>query len=91
MMLTACASAGPSLPNLADLPAPSHLQIDRRLFCPAEIMIALPDRVSPPAGAVLRVNEEADAYLEARARREDVLEAAVRDAQAACERERAGQ
>ena len=90
MMLTACGSAGKSPPRIATTPPPV-LQVDvqRIVVCPAELEQAIPPRAEPPPGAILRTNEEADSYLDAKDGREDVLEARLRDAKADCDREKA--
>lgn len=91
MMLTACGSVGKSPPRTAEAP-PQVLQVNtqRVVVCPAELEQAIPPRAEPPAGAILRANDEADSYLDAKDGREDLLEARLRDAKADCDREKAG-
>lgn len=89
MMLTACGSAGKSPPRLAEAPSPL-LQVDVQhvMVCPAELEQPIPPRAAPPPGAVLRANDEADAYLDAKDGREDLLELRLRGAKADCDRQR---
>lgn len=81
MTLIACASA--SKPTPASGPA-LKTTVQRELICPAEVDLELPARADPAKGAELRANPEADAYLDAKDQREDLLEARLRDAQAEC-------
>jgi hypothetical protein len=62
----------------------------RVIVCPAEVELELPPRADPAAGADLRANPEADAYLDAKDAREDLLEARFRDAAAWCADQGAG-
>ncbi|MCX7586556.1 hypothetical protein [Phenylobacterium sp. 58.2.17] len=57
--------------------------------CPAELAQDLPARALPPAGAILRANPAADDYLDAKDRREDLLEKRLAGAKAECERQAA--
>lgn len=88
MMLTACGSAGKSPPDATATKAALTLQVDRVKVCPAELDLAMPARAQPPAGAILRANPDADAYLDAKDAREDELEQRLVGAKAECERQR---
>lgn len=88
MMLTACGSAGKAPPDAAAPKAALTLQVDRIPVCPAELQLDMPARAQPPAGAILRANPDADDYLDAKDRREDLLEQRLAGAKAECDRQR---
>lgn len=55
-----------------------------RTSCPADVTAALPPRAAPPEAGVLRGTVEALAWVSARFRREETLEARIEAARAAC-------
>lgn len=88
MTLAACAHVG-AAPATPDPKAPNPV-IERRttvrFVCPAALAAELPPEPVPTPGAVVRANEEGDAYLDARIARGDAAVQVVTDARAECDR-----
>lgn len=86
MTLAACAHVG-AAPATPDLKAPNPViqrQTVTRFFCPTALGAELPPEPTPTVGAVVRSNEEGDAYLDARIARGDAAVQIVTDARAEC-------
>lgn len=86
MALTACANAGRTRPDpRAEAPDPIiQRQLQRELYCPAEVELDIPPEEQPEPGVVVGANVPGDDYLDRKDAREDLLAGRLRDAQAAC-------